>query len=187
MISSNDFKTGTTIEWDNDVFTIVDFQHVKPGKGSAFVRTKMKSLRTGNNREHTFRAGEKVPRADIRKKNMQYIYPDGDKYAFMDNSTYEQIEIHGDTLGDKVLKYLKEGFDCEILFHDETIIGVDPPNFVELEITETDPGLKGDTASGGTKPATLETGAVVQVPLFVNQGEKIKVDTRTDSYLERVK
>lgn len=187
MISSNDFRPGTTILYNNEPWQVVEFQHVKPGKGAAFVRTKLKNLKTGNTRDNTFRAGEKVEEANVEKRDMQYLYQDGDQFVFMDNSTYEQTPIHKDNLGDRTSKYMKESLEFSVLFHDGAVIGIDPPNFVVLEITETDPGLKGDTSSGGTKPATLETGAVVQVPLFVQQGESIKVDTRTDSYLERAK
>lgn len=186
MISSNDIRPGTNIVYDGDVWQVIEFQHVKPGKGAAFVRTKLKNLRTGSNRENTFRAGEKLEKASIEKRTMQFLYQDGEQYEFMDTSNFEQMSIHRDVLGKRVLNYTKEGNDVEILFHGTDIIGVEPPNFVELEVTETDPGVRGDTAQGGTKPATLETGATVQVPLFINIGDKLRIDTRTDSYLERV-
>jgi elongation factor P len=184
-ITSNDLRPGIAIVFDNDPWQVVEFQHVKPGKGAAFVRSKLKNMRTGNVRENTFRAGEKLEKADIEKKTMQYLYLDGDQYNFMDNETYEQLPVHRDLLNDRVARYMKESLEYDMLFFNGALIGIDPPNFVVLEITETDPGVRGDTATGGTKPATLETGAMVQVPLFVNQGDKIKVDTRTDSYLER--
>lgn len=186
MISSNDLRPGVTIVYDNDPWQVIDFQHVKPGKGAAFVRTKLRNLKTQNVRENTFRAGEKLERAEIERKIMQYLYAEGDQYVFMDNITFEQIMLHTDTLSDRVGKYLKEGLEFDVLFYNGNVIGIDPPNFVVLEVIETDPGLKGDTAAGGTKPAKVETGAVVQVPLFVNIGDKLRVDTRTDSYLERV-
>ncbi len=185
IISSNDFRTGLTIVYENDPWQVVEFQHVKPGKGAAFVRSKLKNLRTGNTRENTFRAGEKMEKADVEKKVMQYLYQDGDQYVFMDNQTFEQIMLHTDTLNDRVLRYMKESLEYDVLFYNNDVIGIDPPNFVELEVTETDPGLKGDTSSGGSKPATVETGAIVQVPLFISIGDTLRIDTRTDSYLER--
>lgn len=187
MISSNDFRPGTNIIYNNEPWQVVEFQHVKPGKGAAFVRTKLKNLKTGNTRENTFRAGEKLEPAHIEKRDMQYLYQDGDDYVFMDNSSYEQTSVHKDNLGDRARKYMKEGLEFAVVFHNTDVIAIDPPNFVELEVTETDPGLKGDTSSGGSKPATLETGAVVQVPLFIGIGEVLRIDTRTDSYLERAK
>lgn len=186
MISSNDLRPGTTIVYENDPWQVVDFQHVKPGKGAAFVRTKLKNLKTGNVRENTFRAGEKLEKAEVERKEMQYLYAEGDQFVFMDNESFEQLMLHGDTLSDRVSKYLKDGLVFDVLFFNGAVIGIDPPNFVELEVTETDPGLRGDTATGGTKPATVETGAVVHVPLFVNIGDKLRIDTRTDTYLERV-
>lgn len=186
MISSNDLRPGTTIVFDNDPWQVVDFQHVKPGKGAAFVRTKLKNLKTGNVRENTFRAGEKLEKAQVEKKTMQYLYQDGDQYVFMDNESFEQLMLHRDSLNDRVAKYMKESLEYEVLFFNGGVIGIDPPNFVELEVTETDPGLKGDTATGGNKPAYTETGAMVMVPLFVNIGDVLRIDTRTDSYLERV-
>lgn len=185
MVSTSDFRTGLTIEWENSIWSIVDFQHVKPGKGAAFVRARLKNIINGSVIETTFRAGEKMPKAQIDYRDMQFLYESGGDYMFMDQSSYEQISLTAEVLGD-ALRYLKENMVIGVQFFNGATIGVELPNFVELEIVETDPGLKGDTASGGTKPAKLETGAVVQVPLFVQQGEKIRVDTRTHQYLERV-
>ncbi len=185
MISTNDFRTGQTIEWEGGVWMVVDFQHVKPGKGAAFVRARLKNVITGNVNETTFRAGEKLPKAQIEYREMQYLYESGGDYMFMDQTSYEQVSLSTDLLGD-ALKYLKENMVIGVQFYAGAPIGVELPNFVELVIVETDPGLRGDTASGGTKPAKLETGAVVQVPLFVQEGERIRVDTRTHQYLERV-
>jgi elongation factor P len=185
MISTNDFRTGQTIEWEGGVWMVVDFQHVKPGKGAAFVRARLKNVITGNVNETTFRAGEKLPKAQIEYREMQYLYESSGDYMFMDQTSYEQVSLSTDLLGD-ALKYLKENMVIGVQFYAGAPIGVELPNFVELVIVETDPGLRGDTASGGTKPAKLETGAVVQVPLFVQEGEKIRVDTRTHQYLERV-
>jgi elongation factor P len=185
MISSNDFKTGLTIELDGEVFTVVDFMHVKPGKGAAFVRSKLKNVKTGQVLEKTFRAGEKMPRAHIERKQMQYLYSGGDLYYFMDTQTYEQIPIQADLL-DEAVKFLKENMEVMVLFHEGSAIGIELPTFVELEVTETEPGFKGDTATGGTKPATMETGAVVQVPLFIEIGDILRIDTRTGEYLSRV-
>jgi len=185
MISTNDFRTGQTIEWEGGVWMVVDFQHVKPGKGAAFVRARLKNVITGNVNETTFRAGEKLPKAQIEYREMQYLYESGGDYMFMDQTSYEQVSLSTDLLGD-ALKYLKENMVIGVQFYAGAPIGVELPNFVELVIVETDPGLRCATASGGTKPAKLETGAVVQVPLFVQEGEKIRVDTRTHQYLERV-
>ncbi len=185
MISTNDFKTGLTIEVDGEVFTVVDFQHVKPGKGSAFVRSKLKNVRTGAVIEKTFNAGEKIPRARVDRREMQYLYNDGTSYNFMDNENYEQLSISKEQLGDAV-KFLKENTNVYVLMYQGNVIGVDLPNFVELEVVETTPGIKGDTASGGSKPATLETGAVVQVPFFIEVGDVLQIDTRTGNYLKRV-
>lgn len=184
MISTNDFKTGVTIEMDGDVYTVVDFQHVKPGKGSAFVRTKLKNVRNGAVVERTFNAGEKLPKARVERREMQYLYNDGQTYNMMDNQTYEQIEVTKEQLGDAV-KYLKENTNLYVILYQGQVIGVDLPNTVELEVIETDPGIKGDTATGGSKPATLETGAVVQVPFFINVGDVLQIDTRTGTYLKR--
>ncbi len=186
MIDTSDFRNGLHIIQDNDIFTIVEFQHVKPGKGGAFVRTKLKNLRTGATVDKTFRAGERMEQAIVEKKPMQYLYDQGGEYVLMDMETFDQVTVPGSLIGDQV-KYLKENSEVSAVSHDGAIIGVDMPFFVELEVTETDPGVRGDTASGGSKPATLETGAVVQVPFFINIGDKIKVDIRSDSYLERVR
>lgn len=185
MISSNDLRNGVTIELDNGIWAVVEFLHVKPGKGSAFVRTKLKNVETGNVMEKTFRAGEKMPKANINKREMEYLYAEGEDYIFMDNESYDQISLSKAQIGDGI-KYLKENTKVNILKHDERIIGVDIPNHIELEVTETAPGEKGNTAQGGSKPATLETGAVVNVPFFINIGDKIRVDTRTNEYLDRV-
>ncbi|MFZ5644046.1 MAG: elongation factor P [Bacillota bacterium] len=184
MISTNDFKTGLTIEIDGDVFQVVDFQHVKPGKGAAFVRTKIRNVRTGGVVEKTFNAGEKIPRARVERKEFQYLYNDGTAYNFMDMETYDQTNLTADELGDAI-KYLKENMTITILMHQGKSIGVDLPNYVELEVVETSPGIKGDTASGGSKPATLETGYVVQVPFFINIGDVLQIDTRTGQYIKR--
>lgn len=184
MISSSDFRTGITIEIDNDVWQIVDFQHVKPGKGAAFVRTKMKNVRTGAVVERTFNPGEKMPKAHIDRREMQFLYESDSQYNFMDNETYDQIALNSDQLGDAV-KYLKENMNIGIMFFQGTVIGVDLPYSVELTVVETDPGIRGDTATGGTKPAKMETGCVVRVPLFINVGDVLRVDTRTGDYIER--
>ncbi|MGQ9498690.1 MAG: elongation factor P [Desulfotomaculales bacterium] len=185
MISTNDFRTGLTIELEGDVWQVVEFLHVKPGKGSPFVRSKLKNLRTGAVVERTFNAGEKVPRAHLDRREMQYLYNDGANYYFMDTESYDQVPVPVDTLGDAV-KYLKDDMNLFLLFYREKIIGIDLPNTVELKVVETTPGIRGDTATGGSKPATLETGLVVQVPLFVEEGDVIQVDTRTGQYLKRV-
>ncbi|MBI2266087.1 MAG: elongation factor P [Armatimonadetes bacterium] len=185
MISTNDLKNGITVIVDGNLMTVVEFQHVKPGKGSAFVRTKLRNLKTGYVIEKTFRAGEKIPRAHIERRPMQYLYSTGSDYVFMDNESFDQSHMAVEFLGDNT-KWLKESMVIEVLLHDGNIIGVDIPNFVELRIEHTEPGFKGDTATGGSKPATLETGAVIQVPLFVEPGETVQIDTRTGSYLRRV-
>jgi elongation factor P len=185
MITSNDFKNGMTIELDGQLMTIVEFLHVKPGKGSAFVRTKLKNLKTGYSVEKTFRAGEKVTRAHIERKQMQYLYASGTDYVLMDNESYEQVTLSKELMGDGG-KWIKEGMEVSVLFHDIEPLGVDVPNFVELKVMETEPGFKGDTATGGTKPATLETGAIIQVPLFVNVEDVLQIDTRSGNYLRRV-
>jgi elongation factor P len=184
MISSNDFRTGTTIELDGSVWRVVEFLHVKPGKGSAFVRTKLKNAQSGAVVEKTFRAGETVPQAVLEKRTMQHTYKEGEDYVFMDMETYEEAHLDAATIGDRV-KYLKEGMEVNVLYWNGQVLEVDLPNSVVLEIIETDPGVKGDTATGGTKPAKLETGATVMVPLFISVGERIKIDTRNDSYLGR--
>ncbi|MGK7948519.1 MAG: elongation factor P [Xenococcaceae cyanobacterium] len=184
MISSNDFRTGVTIELDGSVWRVVEFLHVKPGKGSAFVRTKLKNVQNGNVVERTFRAGETVPQANIEKRTMQYTYKDGEYFVFMDMETYEEARLNPEQIGERVL-YLKEEMEVNVLFWEEQVLEVELPTSVFLEVTETDPGVKGDTATGGSKPATVETGAQVMVPLFISVGEKIKVDTRDGSYLGR--
>ena len=185
MISTNDFHTGLTIELDGDIYMVIDFQHVKPGKGAAFVRSKLKNLRSGSTTERTFRAGEKVPRALVERKEMEYLYGSGEEYIFMDTESYEQISLSRETLGDN-LKYLKENMHLNILLFKGEILGLELPNSVELKVVETEPGFKGDTAAGGSKPAKLETGLVVQVPFFINEGDVLRIDTRTGAYLERV-
>ena len=185
MISAGDFRNGVTIEVDGNIFQIIEFQHVKPGKGAAFVRTKLKNIINGGVVEKTFRPTEKFENAHIDRKEMQYLYADGDLFTFMDTETYDQISLNRDTVGD-ALKFVKENEVCKVCSHNGSVFAVEPPLFVELEITDTEPGFKGDTATGASKPATVETGAVVSVPLFVNQGDKIKIDTRTGEYLSRV-
>ncbi len=184
MISTNDFKTGLTIEIEGDVYQIVEFQHVKPGKGAAFVRAKIRNMRTGAVVERTFNAGEKIPRARIDRREVQYLYNDGTDYNVMDMESYDQMALTSEQLGDAV-KFLKENMTIKILMYQGKTIGVDLPNYVELEVVETEPGIKGDTASGGTKPATLETGYVVQVPFFINIGDILQIDTRSGQYLKR--
>ena len=185
MISAGDFRNGITIELEGNVFQIIEFQHVKPGKGAAFVRTKLKNIKNGGVVEKTFRPTEKCPQARIDRKDMQYLYADGDMYNFMDAETCEQIALSKDEIGD-ALKFVKENEMVKMLSHNGQVFSVEPPLFVELEITETEPGFKGDTATGASKPAIVETGAQVSVPLFVEIGEKIKIDTRTGEYLSRV-
>lgn len=184
MISSNDFRSGVTIVLDGSVWRVIEFLHVKPGKGSAFVRTKLKNAQTGNVIEKTFRAGESVPQANIEKLTMQHTYKDGDQFVFMDVETFEEARLNAKQIGDRV-KFLKEEMEVNILFWDGKVLDVELPTSVILEITDTDPGVKGDTATGGTKPAIVETGAQVMVPLFISIGERIKVDTRDGSYLGR--
>ncbi|EAW44691.1 elongation factor P [Nodularia spumigena CS-584] len=184
MISSNDFRPGVSIVLDGNVWRVVEFLHVKPGKGSAFVRTKLKSVQSGSVVEKTFRAGETVPQANLEKSTMQHTYKEGDELVFMDMETYEEGRLTVAQIGDRV-KYLKEGMEVNVIRWGEQVLEVELPNSVVLEIVQTDPGIKGDTATGGTKPATLETGAIVMVPLFVAQGERIKIDTREDKYLGR--
>jgi elongation factor P len=185
MISTSDFRRGLKIELDGTPYTIAEFQHVKPGKGGAFVRTKLKNLVTGGVIDKTFRAGEKVEKPDLQEKTMQYLYGEGNQYYFMDNETYEQTFLTQEQLGDNK-NFLQENVTVAILYYQGKPIGVELPIFVELEVTKTEPGIRGDTASGGSKPATLETGATIQVPLFVNEGEKVKIDTRTGEYIERI-
>jgi len=183
--STADFRKGLKIEISGEPFVIVDFLHVKPGKGGAFVRTKLKSLISGNVIDRTFRSGEKVDVPDLEEKRMVYLYKDDTGYYFMDNETYEQVSMDESHVQD-ALGYLKENTEVQVLFHNKAPIGIELPLFMELKVTETVPGVKGNTASGGTKPATLETGAAIQVPLFINEGDVIKVDTRSNSYIERV-
>lgn len=185
MVQAGDFRNGLTVEIDNNIFQIIEFQHVKPGKGAAFVRTKLKNIRNGGVVERTFRPTEKFPQARIDRNDMQYLYNDGDLYHFMDVSTYEQIALNEEAIGD-ALKFVKENEMVKICAHNGSVFAIEPPLFVELEIIETEPGFKGDTAQGATKPCKVETGATVYVPLFVEQGDKIKIDTRTGEYLSRV-
>ena len=185
MISAGDFRNGITIEYENSIYQIIEFQHVKPGKGAAFVRTKLKNIISGGVVEKTFRPTEKCPQARIDRKDMQYLYEDGDLYHFMDVESYDQIGLNADKVGDS-LKFVKENEMVKVCSHNGNVFAIEPPLFVELVITETEPGVKGDTATGATKPATVETGATVYVPLFVNQDDVIKIDTRTGEYLSRV-
>jgi len=186
MYSTPDFRRGLKIELDGEPFIILEFQHVKPGKGGAFVRTRLKSLVSGNVLDRTFKSGDKVDQPDLVEKEMEYLYRQDDDFYFMDSDTYEQHFIGKDQM-QGADAFLYENVKVAVLFHNGKPLAIELPNFVELQVTQTDPGLKGDTASGGTKPATLETGAVIQVPLFINQGEKIRVDTRTGQYVERVR
>jgi len=185
MIVAGDFKNGVTFEMDGKVVQIIEFQHVKPGKGAAFVRTKLKDVISGGVVETTFRPQEKFPLARIERDDMQYLYNDGDLYYFMNTDNYEQIAVAQENIGDS-LKFVKENEMCRVCSYNGSVFAIEPPLFVELEITETEPGFKGDTATGASKPAIVETGAQVSVPLFVNQGDKIKIDTRTGEYLSRV-
>ena len=184
MISVNDFKTGLTIEVDGSLWRVIDFQHVKPGKGAAFVRSKLRNLRNGAIQEKTFRAGEKVAKAQIDNRKMQYLYANGDQHVFMDTESYDQIELPEDAI-EYELKFLRENMEVHIMMYQGESLGVELPNSVVLEVTETEPGIKGDTASGGTKPATLETGLVVQVPFFINQGDRLIINTTDSSYVSR--
>ena len=185
MISAGDFRNGVTLEMDGNIYQIIEFQHVKPGKGAAFVRTKLKNIINGGVVEKTFRPTEKFPQARIDRVEMQYLYSDGDLFHFMNTETYDQIALNQDAIGD-ALKFVKENEMVKICSHNGNVFAVEPPLFVELEVTDTEPGFKGDTATGATKPATVETGAVVYVPLFVETGDKLKIDTRTGEYLSRV-
>ena len=185
MVSAGDFRNGMTIEMDNNIYQIIEFQHVKPGKGAAFVRTKLKDIKNGGVIERSFRPTEKFPEARIDRKDMQYLYQDGDLYYFMDNDTYEQIALGSELIGD-ALKFVKENEMCKVCSHNGNVFSIEPPLFVELQVTDTEPGFKGNTATGATKPAIVETGAQVNVPLFVENGEVIKIDTRTGEYLSRV-
>ena len=185
MISAGEFRNGVTIEYEGNIYQIIEFQHVKPGKGAAFVRTKLRNIKSGGVVEKTFRPTEKCPQAHIERKDMQYLYSDGDLFHFMDVETYDQIALNADAIGD-ALKFVKENEMVKTVAHAGQIFTVEPPLFVELLITECEPGVKGDTATGATKPCTVETGAIVYVPLFVNEGDTIKIDTRTGEYLSRV-
>lgn len=185
VYSAGDFRNGTTFEMDGNVFKVVEFQHVKPGKGSAFVRTKLKNVITGAVIEKTFNPSEKYPGAEIEKRDMQYLYQDGDLYYFMDNNTYEQIPLNEEQIGD-ALKYMKENMDMKILSYKGKVFAVEPPMFVELEVTYTEPGFSGNTTTTSGKPAKLENGLEISVPLFVEIGDKIRIDTRTGEYMERV-
>ena len=184
MISAGDFRNGITFEMDGNVVQVIEFQHVKPGKGAAFVRTKYKNVITGAVVERSFNPTDKYPTAYIERKDMQYLYSDGDLYYFMDMETYEQQPIDKSKLG-PAFQFVKENMEVKVLSYKGNVFGVEPPNFVELEVTETDPGFKGDTATNATKPETLETGAEIKVPLFINQGDMIRIDTRTGEYMER--
>ena len=185
MVVAGDFKNGITIEYENNIWQVIEFQHVKPGKGSPFVRTKLKNIKSGGVIEKSFRPTEKFPQAHIERKDYQYLYSDGDLYNFMDVETYDQIALSKDNVGDS-LKFVKENEMVKLVSHAGEVFAIEPPLFVELVITESEPGVKGDTATGATKPAVVETGATVMVPLFVNQGDTIKIDTRTGEYLSRV-
>ncbi|MBQ2444649.1 MAG: elongation factor P [Clostridia bacterium] len=184
MISAGDFRNGVTFEMDGQVVSIIEFQHVKPGKGAAFVRTKIRNVITGAVVEKTFNPTEKFPTAFIERKDMEYLYQDGDLYYFMDNETYEQLPIGKAVLGNN-FKFVKENMVCKVLSYKGNVFGVEPPTFVVLQVTQTEPGVKGDTATNVTKPATLETGAEIKVPIFVNEGDSIQIDTRTGEYMSR--
>lgn len=184
MITAGDFRNGVTFEMDGNVVSIIEFQHVKPGKGAAFVRTKIRNVITGAVTEKTFNPNDKYPTAFIERRDCEYLYNDGELFYFMDTETYEQTPINEDVLGDN-FKFVKENMVCKVLSYKGNVFGVEPPNFVELQVTETEPGVKGDTATNVTKPAKLETGAEVKVPIFINEGEMIRIDTRTGEYMER--
>ncbi|MBQ0059123.1 MAG: elongation factor P [Lachnospiraceae bacterium] len=185
MISAGDFKNGLTLDMDGQVFQIIEFQHVKPGKGAAFVRTKLKNIISGGVVEKTFRPTEKFPQARIERKDMQYLYNDGDLYYFMDQETFEQTMVGQEAIGDS-MKFVKENDVCRICSYKNEVFAIEPPLFVELEVTETEPGFAGNTAQGANKPATVETGAIISVPLFINIGDRLQIDTRTGEYLKRV-
>ena len=184
MVTAGDFRNGVTFEMDGNVYSIIEFQHVKPGKGAAFVRTKIRNVISGAVTEKTFNPNDKYPTAFIERKDMEYLYNDGDLYYFMDSETYEQLPISPNVLGDN-FRFVKENMVCKVLSYKGNVFGIEPPNFVELQVTETEPGVKGDTATNVTKPATLETCAEIKVPIFINEGEMIRVDTRTGEYMER--
>lgn len=186
MYSTAEFRKGLKIEWEGTPYIIIDFQHVKPGKGGAFVRTKIKNLINGRVIDQTFRSGEKVDRPDLQEKDMQYLYAEGDRYCFMDNESYEQIYLTAEHLAESK-DFLQDNLNLKVIYYKDNPIAIDLPTFVELAVEHTEPGFKGDTASGGSKPATLETGAVIQVPLFIDVGDRLKVDTRTGTYVERLK
>jgi elongation factor P len=186
MYATSEFKRGLKIELDGAPYVIVEFQHVKPGKGGAFIRTKLKNLLTGKVLDQTFRSGERVKRPDLMEREMQYLYQEGDRFCLMDNENYEQIMLTEEQVGEARL-YLADNLDVKVLFFNQQPVAVEVPTFVELEVTQTEPGVKGDTATGGTKPATLESGVTIQVPLFINEGDRLKVDTRTGAYIERLK
>jgi elongation factor P len=186
MASTADFRNGLILDIDGQLFQLVYFQHVKPGKGGAFVRSKLKNVKSGAVLDRTWTAGERVNEVRLERRPIQYSYHDGHHYHFMDMQSYDDIPIDEDVIGESQLRYLKEGMECSGLVHDDKVLMIELPNFIELEVVETDPGVRGDTAQGGTKPAKLETGAVVQVPLFIEQGQMIRVDRREDKYLERV-
>jgi elongation factor P len=185
VISTTDFKNGITVLLDGEIYQIVEFQHVKPGKGGAFVRTKLRNYRTNSTIERTFRAGEKMEQAILERRTLEFLYSSGDEFVFMDTETFEQTSLGAHDVGDQA-RYLKENTAVVVVYHDDKLIGVDIPHTVELQVVQTDPGLKGDTASGGSKPAKLETGATVTVPLFIQEGDTVRVDTRSGQYLERV-
>ncbi|MDD5602983.1 MAG: elongation factor P [Eubacteriales bacterium] len=185
MIVAGDFRNGVTFELDEQIYQVVEFQHVKPGKGAAFVRTKLRNIVTGATVERTFNPSDKMPKAHIERKEMQYLYSDGDLFYFMDVETYEQLPVGKDKIGD-ALEFVKENVNVRILSHKGNIFGIEPPTFVELKVTETEPGYRGDTTTGATKPAVVETGASIKVPLFIDQGDTVRVDTRTGEYMERV-
>lgn len=184
MVSTNEFKTGLTVNIDGDAWQVVEFQHVKPGKGAAFVRAKMRNLCTGAVVERTFNAGERMPKANIERQMMQYLYADGEMYVFMHTETYEQMELSKEQLGE-AMNFLKDNMEVKVISFEGRILGVELPNTVELEVTATDPGIRGDTATGGSKPATLETGYIVKVPLFINEGDVLQIDTRSGEYIKR--
>jgi elongation factor P len=186
MYSTSDFKRGLKIELDGVPYIIADFQHVKPGKGGAFIRTKLKNLLTGRVLDQTFRSGERVKRPDLMELEMQYLYREGDRFCLMDNENYEQIMLTEEQVGEARL-YLTDNLDVKVLFFNQQPVAVEVPTFVEQEVTQTEPGVRGDTATGGTKPATLESGVTIQVPLFINEGDRVRVDTRTGAYIERLK
>jgi len=184
MVVAGDFKNGVTFEMDGNVVQVIEFQHVKPGKGAAFVRTKLKNVITGSVTERTFSPTDKFENAYVERKDMDYLYSDGDLYYCMDNETYEQLPLNKEKLGDN-FRFVKENMTCKVISYKGNVFGVEPPTFVELEVTDTEPGFKGDTATGASKPATLETGATIKVPLFINIGDVLRIDTRTGEYMER--